>query len=535
MLLSIVLFNNKKKQRMVLFLLAYIVIYVFFVFVSRDNEPVSYLLSDVMTLIGEGAACLILFRAILHNQDFRRAEWKFFAFSMVMLFCGDLVWSYNEVILGRDMPLVSFCDVFYVSELAFCLLGFVFYIKKESLYDMIRISFDMVITMTICTTFVLKYIMMPIWQDHYLSLIQRTVSMLYPIFDIGLLGGVFSLALFARRRKTKDWRSICISVAFVIWLTSDMSYSVLSQSMYVSGGWVDILWPVGALVLSCAVLIKEPEKNVQMSELKKRTLGEEVFGKFCFVLPYAVVIFCVMQVDLLYKLVDPMVVGISVTVILIAIRQVFSSLENQRLFRIIEKTNHELELKKQELESKNEELRILTKLKEEEANTDFLTQLFNRRYIDEKLENWRMHGREERNLNVSILMIDIDHYKQINDTWGHKTGDVVLQKVSELIRASIEPKDILGRFGGDEFILIMPDTDFQHTKMLASQLVKKIEETVFEEGAGKLFITLSIGGAFWAGLEMDFIGRSLLKYADEALYRAKGNGRNQSCIVQMGS
>lgn len=167
---------------------------------------------------------------------------------------------------------------------------------------------------------------------------------------------------------------------------------------------------------------------------------------------------------------------------------------------------------------------------ERQAHTDYLTELSNRRYFMLQAEAELV--RAERYLKpFSLFMFDIDYFKAVNDTYGHKTGDIVLQKLAVNLRHILREVDIIGRLGGEEFAVILPETDSDEAWEVAERLRKLIEDTVVETETGELLsITVSIGVATLSKQSPDI--ETLLKQADAALYAAKKNGRNQ---VQMAS
>ena len=128
---------------------------------------------------------------------------------------------------------------------------------------------------------------------------------------------------------------------------------------------------------------------------------------------------------------------------------------------------------------------------------------------------------------VSLLMIDIDHFKAVNDRYGHTVGDRVLREIAERIGYNVRGFDLAARYGGEEFVVVMPDTSVEVALAVADRLREKIAEVpVATTGAAEeLGVTVSIGVAETRGKEESF--ESLLRRADEALYRAKGEGRNR--------
>ena len=157
------------------------------------------------------------------------------------------------------------------------------------------------------------------------------------------------------------------------------------------------------------------------------------------------------------------------------------------------------------------------------AMTDSLTQIPNRRALMDYAE----HVLARRSgLPLAMLMIDVDHFKLINDTHGHQTGDEVLCKLASLLEGRLRGHDLLGRYGGEEFCVIAPDTDTKGALVLAESLRKIIASTAFTTGSGELFISVSIGIAR-CPVENTRKLKEVLAEADAALYDAKQTGRNK--------
>jgi diguanylate cyclase (GGDEF)-like protein len=186
-----------------------------------------------------------------------------------------------------------------------------------------------------------------------------------------------------------------------------------------------------------------------------------------------------------------------------------------------------------------DELRVTQKKLEEQSITDGLTGLRNRRFFDERLHE--EFGRAQRYSDpVSLIMLDLDHFKRVNDRWGHQAGDLVLRESAGLIRASLRDPDIPARYGGEEFAVILPKTHVQGALAVAERVWRAIGGMIFRlpgaEGevapsAVEVRITVSIGVAFFPSKDITS-AQLLVKYADEALYQAKHSGRNSICLYQ---
>ena len=173
-----------------------------------------------------------------------------------------------------------------------------------------------------------------------------------------------------------------------------------------------------------------------------------------------------------------------------------------------------------------ERLRDNVQISIEMAITDALTGLFNRRYMENHLATL-IEQANARGKPLSALMLDIDYFKSINDTYGHDAGDDVLRDFALRIKRSIRGIDLACRYGGEEFVLVMPETDMAVAAMVAERLRRRIaaEPFAIQQGARSVPVTISIGIAVLR--DRDDTAASILKRADQALYRAKRDGRNR--------
>jgi two-component system, cell cycle response regulator len=162
------------------------------------------------------------------------------------------------------------------------------------------------------------------------------------------------------------------------------------------------------------------------------------------------------------------------------------------------------------------------------ATHDSLTGIANRAAIMEALS--REISRQLRdNRPFGIVLADIDHFKNVNDTYGHLSGDDVLRMVAERLRSSTRPYDSVGRLGGEEFLIVAPSSDTSGTLALAERIRKDIESQRVLAHAGSIRVTVSLGIAVGVHPLCDV--KTLLQLADDALYRAKANGRNRSEVA----
>ncbi|HPS19489.1 MAG TPA: GGDEF domain-containing protein [Candidatus Omnitrophota bacterium] len=177
-----------------------------------------------------------------------------------------------------------------------------------------------------------------------------------------------------------------------------------------------------------------------------------------------------------------------------------------------------LELRKVELYEQVEKLSII----------DGLTGIYLRRYLIDRLEE-EVDRARRLNLTFSVGMIDIDHFKKINDTYGHLVGDAVLKEIAERLKLSVREVDMVARYGGEEFCVVLPETTSDLARTVAERLRKSVESGVVKAFDEKIKVSVSIGVATYPA---DGNSASvLIDSADNALYRAKRKGRNRVCLA----
>ncbi|SFB82431.1 PAS domain S-box-containing protein/diguanylate cyclase (GGDEF) domain-containing protein [Marinospirillum celere] len=179
-------------------------------------------------------------------------------------------------------------------------------------------------------------------------------------------------------------------------------------------------------------------------------------------------------------------------------------------------------ISKLQLETANAELARLSR-------TDRLTELFNRGYWEECLNQEFLRAQRSGG-ESSLIIFDIDHFKKVNDTHGHQAGDEVIREVAKILRSTARETDFPGRYGGEEFVLLLPDTPASGALEVAERARKKLEATRIHYEDLVLQVTISLG---ISSFSPDLVSaQQWLERADQALYQAKNAGRNQTCLWQ---
>ncbi|MCB0327886.1 MAG: GGDEF domain-containing protein, partial [Bdellovibrionales bacterium] len=164
------------------------------------------------------------------------------------------------------------------------------------------------------------------------------------------------------------------------------------------------------------------------------------------------------------------------------------------------------------------------------ANKDYLTQVYNKKYFIDRFKMEFSYSKRHES-RLSLIVLDLDHFKQINDSYGHLAGDQILRKFAHEITAIKRHEDLFARFGGEEFVLLLRDTDTPDAFSIAEKIRSRIEKVRFQVDQKSIQVTVSIGLATFENQNFENF-EQLLQNADQQLYRAKQSGRNKVCALE---
>jgi diguanylate cyclase len=180
------------------------------------------------------------------------------------------------------------------------------------------------------------------------------------------------------------------------------------------------------------------------------------------------------------------------------------------------------------IDERTDELRRQNERLEQIAITDSLTGIYNRRFFFELADKEVARAKRYGN-PMSVVILDADHFKKMNDTYGHLIGDQILMNLAQLCQENIRSLDIIARYGGEEFVILMPEVDCTAAYNSAERLRMLVETTSMVTGGLDVMMTISLGIACWNG-ENDLDFNALLARADRALYQSKESGRNRVSV-----
>jgi diguanylate cyclase (GGDEF)-like protein len=456
-------------------------------------------------LIGDGAflpinlaAALLAVRAARrHGTDAAsRRAWMRIGAAFASWWLGDCLWFYFEVI-KHTQPSPSVADIGYLAFYPLLFWGLVSLpAARRQKGDLTKLLLD-ASTVLVGTALLVWYLVVGTIVHHAgVTLGETVLNVAYPAGDLML---IFGLAVVLVRRPSASFApAMRILVAAVaLFVVADVAYTHMSLTgSYTSGSWPDAFWMVAQVLLLFAAqrqyLAARQVDETPLAAVVPRVIPVPSVSKlpyFGIVLGYGLLV-TVGWREAVYPLGD-LLFGSVILTGLVVTRQVGALRENVRLLTEM----HEL------------------------AITDSLTGLHTRRSFADAAAA-EMEDAAER--SMAVIMIDVDHFKLINDTYGHTAGDTVLQEAAVRCRGVLRAGDVLARYGGDEMVALLPGSDAHVALIIADRIRRELSGRAIETPYGPVNVTLSIGVA--AGTHTST--EELLRRADVALYDAKDAGRD---------
>ena len=501
---------RKRKYAIAAYLL-YIAAY--YLILAFEIDPfISH--TSTVGLVGEAIALTLFWFGVRCQPADKRKPWFWFAVTSVIYTCGEALWAYYTDFLGVDPTTPSLCDIFYVSNTFVSLYAVICYVRQSGI-EFKAIAFDLFISVFAVGGIFYNFVMIPMLEKEASHLVPLLINVSMSVVDLMFFVALLLIVFGSDTRRLFTGRTILMGLAFLGFFAIDqltLVYDIYDMELPA------ILEPVWSFPLVTLGYVSMFPENGNEQELPRRPHLEMAIEFGRVLLPYAFTFVILFLVGVKFGLLDTLFLWAILLVFLLSLRQIFILLRNRRLMQTIQENEKRLNLQNSELHRLNQ--KILR-----DAEIDFLTQLANRRYIDQSFD--RLVPPDGVTSSLGLLLIDVDFFKRINDTFGHQIGDFVLQQVAACIRLIIRGDDIAGRFGGDEFIVLLPGADVHTAAAVAQRLQGKVRENSELNSRG---VTLSIGCASKILTHQNYDMEHLLKQADDALYHAKENGRNQFVI-----
>lgn len=500
--------------------------YYFFILFNANTDTYDVII-QTLSWLAPIIACATLFyvsrKSVGNNQMF----WLLLSLGCLSYMTAESISFVSHTAFDLALPYPGWPDLFYFLQIVFFLVAFVYQLtqNKQASYQ-IKFIFDMMIIIAVSTALSWHFLIRHLLPTESDSLLLLFVSLGYPIGDLLLLFGAVSFYIGSSQPlPSRVLFLIVVGLIFQVFADTAHLYSTVADT-YVSGNLYDPLWALSLLLVALAGLCSlDPTEKI----MPKRVLaaGDEQLS-FRMLLPYfSLLILFIAMVAEQTESMNGLIAGAGVAALLIISRQIFTMQDNRRLIfkydQLTSALEHKVEQRTMEVTSKNEQLKDSVQQMKHLAYYDILSGLPNRRLFFEKLEAAIVSAKQNSH-KLAVVFIDLDRFKNINDTFGHDFGDVLLQEFSQRIRENLRSIDTLSRQGGDEFTLIL---DYVKNEKDIESIIQKLQKTLEKPltiNEQELFISMSIGISVYP--KDGETANELMKHADNAMYSAKEKGRN---------
>jgi diguanylate cyclase (GGDEF)-like protein len=481
----IMFFNTKFAMK---FILIYILLFYTWLLLFQDHAVLRLYGAGVFPLVGGAVSFLWLFHAYRASKNHQKMFWLLLSIGVFIYLTASTVWFITNVLLG----IYSYpgpADLLWISAYLTLLAALLFRVSALRYSMSQRPLYNILMLMTVASALSIYYLINPLLIQAEGSLAITFLTIAYPLLDIVILFAAISLyylAQYSRQRKVL----LLIAVGFTLQIIADTVLVYLSiLGMYVSGHPIEPLWQGCLLLCGLAGLYEIKSKKEHKEEgIHKMMPLYNVFPYLCITL----LLYMVMHSHG-FKL-NALSIGLSIVMLLTIMRQLSTLSENARLM--------------------NEYKQL--------AYCDTITGLNNRARFKKDLEVVLAEAQEHQ-ATIGLMLIDLDRFKNINDTLGHPVGDALLKVFAERLIELVQYPGQVYRIGGDEFVLLIPNTSAAGCASIAEELIQAMDKPFRIEG-WEIIISPSIGISLFP--ENGDQPEQLFKYADAAMYYAKEQGKN---------
>lgn len=507
--------EGKRQSTTLSIILIYLLLYYSWLIYFDRNEEMLKIGGNAFQLIAPIISAYWLFSECHRRKGRERLFWLSFGLGNIFYIVAQLIWNYYEWILHIDAPAAGLADIIWCLQYVAYFIGML--LKRLDLSGegkTLKLLLDILVVMVVAATLSLEYIIDPILKtsDGW----EVFIYIFYPVGDLGLLLGALTIA-YASEKASSHSLNTLLSLGIVAQIIADTYYSYAAPlGKYHTGNLIDPIWALGLLLIGTAVL---NEDKVASGAVLKKELAiihlpatqRSVIDYIYFALPYAGVIFLFLLM-LTRVVLDVIFIGVCISVGMLIIRQIITLIENGDLLAKYKILTNELDSKVKE---RTQELEYL-------AYHDQLTGIPNRRYFETNLKEIITRSKIYHH-SFALLLLDLDRFKQINDVMGHGMGDYLLIEMANRLTYSVVERAKVFRLGGDEFTILIPDTNEKEVEELARNINKAVSRPLLLDDE-VVKISTSIGISMFPdnGDNPD----TLFKQADVAMYEAKSAGKD---------
>ncbi len=497
------------------------------------------LISDIEAPVVNLGAAIALFWAAYRTKQYAPSSakvWLLLGWAQLVYALGDIIWAVLEVGFHIS-PYPSIADLFYLLYYPLVFVAILQYPSRKFLaLDWTKRFLDLATNLIGASVLFWNYILGPIIANNVDSpLLEQVLGFAYPLGDLALLFSIIFL-FYNRLHGESAGPFLLITFGMVIMVVTDSVFSIQTiNGTYTPGSMLDSGWIVqNLLVLAAGVWqIMIVRKMVQEEKISASLvkIANDLFSYYPLIwLNAAVGMFYQSHFNTFPMSFQQIAIVTLVLWFIVLFRQIVTNVETKRLFSQIDGSLKTVTKQTQDLEAANQILtfEISERKKVEErlvydALHDFLTHLPNRALFIDRLDMAIQRSKRHPEIYFSILFLDLDQFKQINDTKGHSAGDELLIQVAQRLSNCVRASDTVARLGGDEFIILQECVDDDATEFLsANRILNEFKSPLFVDG-DNVYISVSIG------ILPDISGyensNDVLRDADIAMYHAKESGK----------
>ncbi len=519
-------FSNA-KQLFTAYIVLHISIYYAWILFGDQTEKMYGLGSSLISSLAPIIACAVLFYVYQKSAGKSRLFWLLLSLGCFNYSIAEGIWTYSHYFSNIEPVYPGWADFFYFLQIVFYLAAFVYHLKQEKeIAYQIKFLFDIMIIIAVFTALSGHFLIQHLLPEESVATMLFIVSIGYPIGDLLLMFAAVSFYIGFFQTISRRMMGLMIAgLLFQVFADTAYLFSTFTNT-YTPANLYAPFWSLGLLLVALAGLYSLDPMNESMAK-KTPTLNHDRIS-IRMLLPYiSLLLLFVSLVVEQDENTTVLFVGAGTAAILIITRQVYTMRDNRRLLFNYDQLTSVLEQKIEErtieVTAKNEQLERAVQQTKHLANHDVLTGLPNRRLFLEKLDS-SIADAILNSQQLAVVFIDLDRFKNINDSFGHEFGDILLQNFSQKIADNLRSIDIVSRQGGDEFTIILDDI---YEEKDVTSMIHRLQSVLLKPltvNGQELHISLSIGIAIYP--KDGNTASELLKNADSAMYSAKAKGKN---------
>lgn len=472
---------------------AWLVLYTVLTALFQDSPRAAMFVGDILYLVPLIVGVLVAGMAVRREKGRHRTLWQVLTVAFGAQLTGESIWAGYDYLTPDGPPAPSVADIGYLLSSTLMVVAVLVGFGGASRLRQLRGLLDS--TLIIVSLGALGWQMLIRPQLTEGMAFADAVNVAYPLLDVVLLAclGIVGMA----GHKSVPMTVRLVGAAGAVNAVSDIVYTYIATfSDYDSGSWVDVGFEIAAALcfLAAVVAVRRPEPPAEPRSFDRG-------------MPLMPILMSVTATSALVAF-DKVSAGSVGDLTLIVVAVLFLTVMLRQYLFAADRAGLA------------EQLALAVTEQQRLAVTDGLTGLYNRRHLMTIVD--RLRG-APAGRPVSLMVVDLDHFKLVNDTHGHLAGDAVLQEAATRITTTARASDVVARYGGEEFVVLLTDTDGAEAEQLAERVRRRLRETPVVVGDAVIALTASIGVAS----SPDGTVQHLLEVADRALYRAKEQGRDQ--------